>query len=452
MRVNPEDPSTRATGSPPRADVHELARARHAIAAAAHPDARTVLDTALGTLHAALAGGGLQASSIPGLRNTVRKHVRQAWMDGILAPLARSRRPVDRAALDALPKSFPLDAHERALAVVDGVARQVADDPGGAREHVARAGAYLRALPVVLQALDDLETLVPVGVPNGRPRSNAEAPGADDPAIRAERRLKDALSRSLPELVRDLTRLVDPVPSGAAGAPSLRHVTDALAAPSPHGRRPLNAAGTQRRRSLLVALSRDLADEGLMPAARRLLHRHAGLEVGAATFARAGDTGGRLSLGLSRGQVRILLGVDFDVATGRRRPSCDLVTANGDRVPVDIDGVEARLDASIPDALDTAAHRAMRRLSRRDGATDLRMHVAETGELHVSPGADRRWDAASLGEVAAVADEEDSPVRFDAGRDLLLASALVELGFEWREDAAGRGLVRVPDAPAYGGP
>lgn len=433
--------------------MRELARARHAIVAAAHPDARAVVDTALGTLHAALTGGSLQVSSIPGLQNTVRKQVRQVWMDGIIAPLARSRHPADRALLDALPKSFSLKAHVEVSAAVGRIARLVTEDVGGTREHVERAMGFLRALPVILQSLDDVAAFVPVGGPMGRPASNAGGMETDEPTVRAERRIRAAMARGLPEMVRDLARLADPAPSSASGPTSLRHVTDALLDPSPRRPRGLDGSRSQRRRTLLAALSRDLSDEGLAPAAMRLLRRHAGLEVGDATLDRVGDLGGRLSLCLSRGNVRILLAVDFDLATGRRQPTCVLVPANGDGSPVDLDEVDAILDAAIPDALDTAAHRAMRRLSRRDGSTDLHMHVADTGELYVAAEDNRRLDAGLLEEVAGVAEEEGSAVRFDVGRDLLLASALVELGFEWREDAAGRGLVRVPAAgPGHRGP
>ncbi|MCP6541903.1 hypothetical protein NL485_28055, partial [Klebsiella pneumoniae] len=75
MHPDPEFPLSPADVRPMRADVHELARARQAISALAHPDTRPIVDTAMGTLHAALSGGGLQVSKIPGLQSAIRKHV-----------------------------------------------------------------------------------------------------------------------------------------------------------------------------------------------------------------------------------------------------------------------------------------------------------------------------------------------------------------------------------------
>ena len=49
--------------------------------------------------------------------------------------------------------------------------------------------------------------------------------------------------------------------------------------------------------------------------------------------------------------------------------------------------------------------------------------------------------------LVRTADEEGSAVRFDPVRDLVLASGLVEIGFEWHDGPAGRCLIRAPAQP-----
>jgi hypothetical protein len=447
MHPDPEFPLSPADVRPMRADVHELARARQAISALAHPDTRPIVDTAMGTLHAALSGGGLQVSKIPGLQSAIRKHVRQAWMDGIVAPLARSRHPADRAVLDAIPKDFALRAHAEVLAALERIARWVPEDADGTRAHLGRAFEYLRMLPLILQALADLEGLAPGATRTGRPASGPGSAALADAAALVQRRLKAALSPGLPSLIGDLADLVHRGAPAAADVPALRWTAAALLAPPARGARTSDRGGPQWRRSLAGALSRDLIDEALAPAAGRLLRRHAGLEIGDARYARGEGHGGRLDLALSRAGVRLLLTVRFDVAAGRFEQSSAVVSSDGAPTTLAPEDADALLDASIPDALDTPAHRAMRRLSRRDGASLLPMHVNGTGELQVAPEAVHAQDAGLLEELVRTADEEGSAVRFDPVRDLVLASGLVEIGFEWHDGPAGRCLIRAPAQP-----
>lgn len=447
MHPDPEFPVFPAGVPPVRADVRELARARQAISALAHPDTRPIVDTAMGTLHAALSGGGLQVSKIPGLQSAIRKHVRQAWMDGIVAPLARSRHPADRAVLDAIPKDFALRAHAEVLAALERIARWVPEDADGTRAHLGRAFEYLRMLPLILQALADLEGLAPGATRTGRPASGPGSSALADAAALVQRRLKAALSPGLPSLIGDLADLVHRGPAAAADVPALRWTAAALLAPPARGTRTSDWGGPQWRRSLAGALSRDLIDEALAPAAVRLLRRHAGLEIGDARYARGERHGGRLDLALSRAGVRLLLAVRFDVAAGRFEQSSAVVSSDGAPTTLAPEDADALLDASIPDELNTPAHRAMRRLSRLDGASLLPMHVNGTGELQVAPEAVRTQDAGLLEELVRTADEEGSAVRFDPVRDLVLASGLVEIGFEWHDGPAGRCLIRAPAQP-----
>lgn len=447
MHPTTEFPATNAGVRPARADVRELAKARQAISALAHPDTRPIIDTALGTLHAALSGGGLQVSKIPGLQTAIRKHVRQAWVDGIVAPLARSRHPADRAVLDAIPKDFALKAHAEVLAAVERIARWIPEDAHGTREHVGRALDYLRMLPLILQALADLEALAPGAPRTGRPASETGPTDLADATALVRHRLKAVLSPVLPPLVGDLADLVHRMRPGAADIPALRWTAAALLAPPARGARTSDRGGPRWRRGLAGALSRDLVDEALAPAADRLLRRHAGLEVGDASYARGEGHGGRLDLALSRAGVRLFLSVRFDIAAGRFEHISAVPSSDGALTPIAPEDADALLDASIPDALDTPAHRAMRRLSRRDGAPGLRTHVNGAGELQVAPGAVREQDAGLLEELVRTADEEGSAVRFDPVRDLVLASSLVELGFEWHDGPAGRYLIRASAQP-----
>lgn len=443
MHPTPEVPSSCGV-RPVRADVRELARARQAIAALTHPDTRAIVDTAMGTLHAALSGGGLQVSKIPGLQSAIRKHVRQAWMDGIIAPLARSRHPADRAVLDAIPKDFALKAHAEVLATLERIARWIPEDADGTRQHVGRAFDYLRMLPLVLQALADLEVLAPGATATGRPASEAGPADLADATALVQRRLKAALSPGLPSLVDDLADLVYRGPLGAADTPTLRWTAAALLAPPARGARKSDRGGPQWRRGLAIALSRDLVDEALAPAAGRLLRRHVGLEVGDASYIRGEGHGGRLNLALSRDGVRLLLSVRFDIAAGRFEQTSAAVLSDGVLTTLAPEGVEALLDASIPSTLDTPAHRAMRRLSRRDGPSTFRLGVTEAGELAVAIDTPGKQDVGLLAELVRSGDDEGVAVRFAPGRDMVLAAGLIELGFGWCEDANGRYLLRAP--------
>jgi len=428
-------------------DVRELARARQVISALAHPDTRTIADTAMGTLHAAFSGGGLQVSKIPGLQHAIRKHVRQAWMDGIVAPLARSRNPADRAVLDAIPKAFALGAHAEVSEALERISRWVPEDADATRAHVERAFAYLRTLPPILQALADLEGLARVD----RPASGSDGAEAADLSAMARRKLKAALARGLPFLVNDLSEAVYRGSLGATGTPSLRWTGAALLAPPARGARRSDRGGPQWRRSLANALSRDLLDEALAPAADRLLRRHAGLKIGSASYARGEGHGGRLDLALCRNGVRLLLSVRFDLGSGQFEQSTAAVTLEGTLRPLRPEGADALLDASIPAALDTPAHRALRRLARRDGPSLLRMNVTATGELLVGLeilDVPRPPDEALLTELVRTADEEGSDVRFAPGRDMVLASGLIQLGFAWQEGPDGRSLLRSPAEPS----
>ncbi|MEE7490371.1 hypothetical protein [Methylobacterium oryzae] len=433
--------------APSRVDAGGLAKARQTISSLAHPHTRPIVDTAMGTLHAALSGGGLQVSKIPGLQIAVRKHVRQAWTDGIIAPLARSRHPAAREVLDAMPKDFAMKAHAEVLAVVERIARGIPEDAVGTREHVARAMEYLEALPLILRALVDVEG-VASGARTGRP-SDATGP-ADLPGALAlaQRRARAALSPHLASLVEELADRVYRGPLGATGNPGFRWTAAALLAPPARGARKSDRGGPQWRRGLAKALSRDLVDEALVPDAGRLLRRHAGLEVGDASYAPGGGHGGRLDLALSRAGVGLVLSVGFDAASGRFERRAEAVSFDGARTPLALEDADALLDASVPGGLDTPAHRAMRRLSRRDDALALHMHVNATGELQVAPAFLRDGDAGLLEGLLRAADEEGSAVRFDPVRDLVLASGLVELDFEWHDGSDGRCLVRAPAGPA----
>ena len=425
-----------------RTDVRELAHARQVLSELAHPDTRHILVTALDTLQGALSGGGLQVSKVDGLRQAVRKAVRQAWTDGIVVPLGRSRDPADRAVLDAIPKTFALNAHAEVSGALDRIGRWIPEAAAGTRHHVERARAYLRTLPLILQALADLEAAAPMA---GR----AGAPVPDDggtvtAAATARRRLKAALARGLPALVDGLADAVYRVPLRVSGSPALRRTAAALLAPPVRGARKSDRGAAQWRRLLATAISRDLVDEALVPAAGRMLGRHAGLEVGDASYATAGGHSGLLGLALSRGGFDLTLSFSFDICAGRVEQAVCAITEDG---PVPVVDVDAYLDAAVPAALDSPAHRAMRHLSRGDDPPPLRMGVAENGDLVVATDAHGRRDADLLAELVRVADAEGAAVRFAPGRDMVLAAALIELGFAWCEGTEGRHLMRAPADP-----
>lgn len=343
-------PASPADVRPVRADLRELATARQVIADLAHPDTRHIVDTALGTLHAALSGGGLQVSKIPGLQQAIRKHVRQAWMDGVIAPLARSRHPADRAVLDALPQAFALNAHAEVASALERIGRWIPAEAAGTRDHVARAGAYLRTLPLILRALADLEAATPMAGRAGGPTPDDVGADLAAAAAMARRQLKAALARGLPALVDGLADAVYRVPLRASDAPALRWTASALLAPPVRGARRSDRGAPQWRRGLATALSRDLVDEALAPAAGRMLGRHVGLEVGAASFAKGGDHAGQLDIALSRGGVRLSLSARFDIGAGLFEHAAAIVTPEGGLRPLALTDVDALLDAAVPAA------------------------------------------------------------------------------------------------------
>lgn len=175
-------------------------------------------------------------------------------------------------------------------------------------------------------------------------------------------------------------------PSDGTAFPS---VVKALASRPTHGACRFDRKGAQWRRTLTESLLGDIVDGGFRPALDRLLRRHPGLRVGEA-FHRAGDDlDGEIGIVTVRAGVAVDLMVRFSVGKGSLDEAFAASVAGGERRPIDADGADALLDATVPADFDTGAHRVLRRIDGVDGRVALTMSVSgeEAVTIRAVPGA-----------------------------------------------------------------
>ncbi|WP_264048382.1 hypothetical protein [Methylobacterium flocculans] len=439
MHPSPDEPS-----ADPR--LREFTKACQVVSMLSHPDTRPIAEAALQALRVAVATRSIRTSTVKGLRQSIRKHVRAAWTDGVVVPLARSRDPADRAVLQRLPMDLDLKAHRSVTDVLVSVAGMLPEQAHGTRRHVDLGLRYLRNLPVILGALDDLDTFVGEAPPRTATPPGKEEEDHVQALATATRRLRAEFAKVLPLLVGGLAEAAHRLPPADFQQGSMPTVAGILCARPVHGGRAADPERTGWRRRLSEALLHDIVDGGLRPELARLLRRHHGLVVGRASCSLGHDHEGALGLCMTRGAVTLRLAVGFAVMTGRM----DLVHAVGPDAASRRAGaaeVDAILDDSTPAYLDTPAHRAMRRLAAACRES-FSMSRSEDGELVVAERSRAPIDADLVGMLVGIADEEGVAVRFMALRDTALATALIDSGFT-RPDDRSRGILRrAPAAPA----
>lgn len=442
----PEETDHTATGTDPA----DLTDAWQAVSALSHPHSRPVVDTVMRTLQVAIASRGIRASTVAGLRQSIRKHVRQAWTDGVHVPLARSHLPADRDVLMSIPMTLDLKRHPELVATLAQVASRIPEEAVATRLHVDRALDFLGRLPVILGALDGLDALVPA-----TKLLPTRGPGATDAdhataVVEARRRVRATFAKALPDLVEEVA---DAAVRGALGpldGTAFPSAAKAVASRPTHGARRFDRTGAQWRRTLTESLQADIVDDGLRPALDRLLRRHPGLRIGEA-FHRAGDAlGGDIGIATVRAGVAVDLMVRFSIGKGSLDQAFAASVAGVERRPVDADAADALLDAAVPAELDTGAHRVLRRIDDVDGRAALTMSVSGEGAVTIRavPGATvSTWFVEVL---ARIAEEEGVVVSATAGQDTPLSAALMANGFVRREEDAFGVLTRDPGDPAAG--
>lgn len=413
-------------------DVAGLTDAWRIVSALTHPDTRHIVDTAMQTLRVAVITRGIGISAATGLRQSVRKHVRQAWTDGVFVPLARSRDQADRDVLTAFPMTIDLTAHAEMAKLLEGVASRIPSEATGTRDHVNRALGYLRILPVILNALDELDALAS----GMKPRQAAPAAGKDpgrDQIAAARRLLRAALAKALPALVDELADAVHRKPLAATVGPAFRSAGAALREFPARGTRKSDRGGPQWRRRLHEALMQDVIDEAVCPVLNRILHRHHGLALEKAYYHPALNHGGELGLIAARGDVTVTLAAHFAIGTGRMDLAFTAAVAGAAPREIDLAKADALLDALAPPEFNTGAHRVMRRLFGTAGEPSFRMSASDNGDLVVHAGPNGTLHTEFVEALTRIADEESVSVRVAAGRDTTLASSLIENGFSWRQ-------------------
>jgi hypothetical protein len=197
MHPSPDEPS-----ADPR--LREFTKACQVVSMLSHPDTRPIAEAALQALRVAVATRSIRTSTVKGLRQSIRKHVRAAWTDGVVVPLARSRDPADRAVLQRLPMDLDLKAHRSVTDVLVSVAGMLPEQAHGTRRHVDLGLRYLRNLPVILGALDDLDTFVGEAPPRTATPPGKEEEDHVQALATATRRLRAEFAKVLPLLVGGL--------------------------------------------------------------------------------------------------------------------------------------------------------------------------------------------------------------------------------------------------------
>lgn len=434
---------------PTAIDPGELMEACRAVSALSHPDSRPIGDIAMQTLRVAIAKRSIGASTVKGLRQSVRKQVREAWTDGIVVPLARSREPSDREVLQAVPMTLNLKAIPTVRSVLERLAGEIPKQAVPTRERVAVALGYLSSLPVILEALDMLDGLVTDIKPHPAPHlvtDGVDRAEANAMAL-ARRRLRGVFTKGLAALVDDVAHAAYRRRLGAMDEPAFRATAAVLATLPAHGARRFDRGATQWRRRLHEALLRDVVDDRLCPAVERLLRRHPGLTTADATYRPCDDHGGEIGIVANRGAVTLSLAVRFALGSGRMDLAYMAAAGDAGARQVEEEEADALLDSFPPPAFDTGVHRALRRLHGTGVRPSLRMSASEDGNLVVVARGPEAASPEFVEALAAIADEEGVTVLFAAPRDNGLASALLDNGFVCPVDQPHGYLSRDPCTP-----
>lgn len=451
--MHPTPPSASLAGDgPPRTDAAQLAKAWRLVSELSHPGTRHIIDATMENLHGVFVARGIRAARIPGLRRAVRKDLRQVWTDGIVIPLARSRDESSRALLRAIPQAFDPADHAAVTAAMRRIVHWIPANGAETLAHAERAFSFLACLPIILQASAELDAFAFTVDPDTQ-RAADEATGsieaerADQAAV-ARRRLKAALAKGLQPLVDEAAETVYRTPLGVLVEPGLRHAAAVLRAPPARGARRIDRDGPAWRRRLADALVRDIVDGGIGPALDRLLRRHLGLKVAQASYVAGRGLDGEVRLEVARAGIELVLSAGFDIEAGRFERTVSIAGSDGSLERLADAGVDAVLDAAIPQELDTAAHRVLRRLLARDALPDIPSGVSGCGALIVGDLGARPLRKEFLEWLVGVADEEGAGLKIAPADDAPLTASLAELSFSWREGRTQPFMSRDPATPA----
>ncbi len=294
----------------PAADLGALARAGEALLALVHADDRALVAISLGNLRDIHAAGRVEVSKILGLRQYLRKAMRQAWQDGVHAPLAMSRDPQARALLGGLPAMTALEDHAGlAAGVAEAVARVRPDNTDVVR-HAARAQAYAGAIPVLLLALDDLDGLGRAFDPSAVP------PRKDQRGRTASRRVRQAFVREAAPLLARVAAVAHKEPLGEACREPLPLASAVLSRAPASGVRLRDPAGAKWVSDLGEALASDIVASRVGPVLEGLFAGRPGLALAGISFEAPSGLSGVLEATVAYGEATLALTCRFDVATG----------------------------------------------------------------------------------------------------------------------------------------
>lgn len=292
------------------ADTDAIVRAGDALLALVHADDRALVAISLGNLRDIHAAGRVEVSKILGLRQYLRKAMRQAWQDGVHAPLARSRDPEARALLRELPAMAALDDHAELATGVAGAVARLRPDSSDVVRHVAKALAYAAGIPVLLRALDDLDRLGRVFDPSAVP------PRKDQRGRTASRRVRQAFVREVAPLLARVAGAAHREPLGDACRDALPLASLMLSRVPASGVRLRDPAGAEWVSDLGDALAADIVTARVGPTLERLFEGRPGLALARISFQASSSLSGLLEATVAYGEATLALGCRFDLAAG----------------------------------------------------------------------------------------------------------------------------------------
>ncbi|AWN42518.1 hypothetical protein [Methylobacterium durans] len=442
-------PEPGGAAGPP--SVEEIQQAMRAIATVCPAEARPILTVLLGNLLSASQAGGIVQSKLEGLDVSLRKHLRQVWLDGVVVPLVRTRNELQRATFSAMPVlRDPRDVSD-VLAAVRRIASEV-PELTTAQEHLAKAVRYLEAVPVLMRAMADLEGRT-FRMGAGRWRASGYGSGERDTARRrqvrsAEQAFRRAARNALAPLARDLTDAVFACTLAAANGPPFTRTAPELLAPPVGGLRARSREVPAWRLRVIEGLQADLWNGGLGAALEALLRRHPGIEVRGVGVTREGDVSGLARISLARGSIKFALTARFDLQVGSlEQDAADLVVA-GRRTPrASRAELEACLDRLLPPEFDTGPFRLMHRILDGDGGEDLALDPYGEDELVIACAAGGRVPPDFVGWLVEAADEEGVALKVASDETGLLIGELARHGFAWADGKERRFMTRPASPP-----
>lgn len=398
-------------------------------------------------LAVAIKAQGVRAYAADRIRANLWKHLGETWSDTYVAPLLRSRGDPARLELArSMAMRNPRDIARVRQAVAVAASTEAAL-PEDLAILLARAGTFLGAMNVIVEAGSRLGRIAYAGKPSGAAGRMSTIHGAREARRTDIRRIRERIGTELLRLLHPhAERLVSTrVREGGTVSHRLAGTRAVLGSPDGPSRRRSPYRHAQWRGAVAAALVEDIVQGALLQRLDDLTMRHAGLTVGIPMLIHEGAGPFEVRVPVGRGAIRFELVTLCDVGAGLAPVSIELPRA-GDMAkiaiePADLDRI---LDGHVHPGLDDAASRLTRRLRGDPDFEDWTFEsedadtvIAAVASAEAIPS--RAWKA-----VTDVADEEGVSLVMSPSNDKWRLRDMVALGFTWSDARLERFMTRVP--------